>query len=296
MNTISLPSFVAINFQTVNENRNSICEIGITEVINGEIQKPISWEIQPEYGFCPEEYDKFPTFPEVWKEILPLIENKIVVTHRASFHMYALYETLNMYNIKYPNFIFFCTEQISRDIIKDSKNYSLVTLLDKLNIKVCDYDYISSINSYGCAMLMLECIKLASIDINDMEKVFNFNAGKFSSPNIFSSHTHIHTHINYKECAKRAINEAKNNIHSSVVPFFNGKNISFTGTFISGSKNEMFTKVANAGGFPCEKTTKKVNLLIVGGKVEKETDQMKKARKFNIPILYENEFLKMFNS
>ena len=300
-NTINLPSFVAINFQTANEVRKSICEIGITEVINGEIQKPKSWEVQPEYGFCPEEYDNMPTFPEVWKEILHIIENKIVITHKASFHMYALRDTLDMYNIKYPNFVFFCTEQISRCIIKDTKNYSLQTLLNYFNIDAYSYDYefVSSINSYGCATLMLECLKLASININDLEKTFNLTAGKFSSPNIFSSNVKTeHNHINYKKLADEAINEARHNLNRNEISQLYGKTISFTGGFISGSKEEIYKKVANAGGIPNNITTQNTDILIVGGKVEsdKTTGQMKKAMKYNITILHECDLLNMFNS
>lgn len=41
-------SFVAIDLETATSARSSICQIGITEVINGELQTPKSWLVQPE--------------------------------------------------------------------------------------------------------------------------------------------------------------------------------------------------------------------------------------------------------
>ena len=40
--------FVALDLETATADRSSICQIGITEVINGIPQEPKSWLVQPE--------------------------------------------------------------------------------------------------------------------------------------------------------------------------------------------------------------------------------------------------------
>ena len=41
-------NFVAIDFETANADRSSICQIGITEVVDGILQPSKSWLVQPE--------------------------------------------------------------------------------------------------------------------------------------------------------------------------------------------------------------------------------------------------------
>lgn len=48
-------NFVAIDFETANADRSSICQIGITEVVDGILQPSKSWLVQPEGN----DYDAF---------------------------------------------------------------------------------------------------------------------------------------------------------------------------------------------------------------------------------------------
>ena len=41
-------NFVAIDLETATYERSSICQIGITEVVDGVPQNPRSWLVQPE--------------------------------------------------------------------------------------------------------------------------------------------------------------------------------------------------------------------------------------------------------
>ena len=41
-------NFVAIDLETATSDRSSICQIGITEVVDGIPQEPKSWLVQPE--------------------------------------------------------------------------------------------------------------------------------------------------------------------------------------------------------------------------------------------------------
>ena len=44
---MSMINFVALDLETANAYRGSICQIGITEVINGKIQPSKSWLVKP---------------------------------------------------------------------------------------------------------------------------------------------------------------------------------------------------------------------------------------------------------
>ena len=103
-------NFVAIDLETATYLRSSICQIGITEVVKGIPQTPKSWLVRPEgnvydsmniriHGITPEDTKNSPSFPEVWKEVLPYLQGKTVVAHNSSFDMYALRDAFDKYGI-----------------------------------------------------------------------------------------------------------------------------------------------------------------------------------------------------
>ena len=77
-------NFVAFDIETATANRSSICQIGITEVIDGVPQEPKSWLIQPEgnlydsmniwiHGITPEDTKDSPSFPSATLLLLLLL-------------------------------------------------------------------------------------------------------------------------------------------------------------------------------------------------------------------------------
>jgi DNA polymerase III subunit epsilon len=93
--------FVAIDFETANEKRSSACAIGLTTVREGQIVDSFSRLIRPPelrfsfwnskvHGLTENDVKDSPTFDELWPELLPLLENQIVVAHNASFDISVL--------------------------------------------------------------------------------------------------------------------------------------------------------------------------------------------------------------
>ena len=112
--------FTAIDFETAIGKRWSICQVGIVRVENGRIINKISRLVRPpnnEYsewntrvhGITPTDTIDSPTFLEIWSEIKPYIENKLVVAHNSDFDIDCLNKTLEYYNIPKPRFEIDCT-------------------------------------------------------------------------------------------------------------------------------------------------------------------------------------------
>ncbi len=113
-------NFVALDVETAQGKRWSICQIGLTFVENGEIMDTITMLVQPpnnEYfgmnisihGIQPSHTAHEPFFPEIWDRIYPLIKDKKLVAHNASFDKSCLNQTLKFYNLDIPDFNFDCT-------------------------------------------------------------------------------------------------------------------------------------------------------------------------------------------
>jgi len=113
-------NFTAIDFETAVGARNSICQIGMVIVKNGEITETITKLVQPphnEYfyrniqvhGITPDMTEDSPYFCDVWEDIKPYIEDQLIVAHNAAFDVSCLKKTLEYYNLPIPNFTQACT-------------------------------------------------------------------------------------------------------------------------------------------------------------------------------------------
>lgn len=103
-----MKDFAAIDIETANSERSSVCSIGIVTVRNGEIVGSFYSLIQPEpnyynywhsqvHGLCCDDTDKAPVFPGVWKQIEPLIGGLPLVAHNKPFDEGCLKAVFRVY-------------------------------------------------------------------------------------------------------------------------------------------------------------------------------------------------------
>ena len=120
-----MKDFAAIDFETANNERSSVCSVGIVIVRNGEIVDTFYSLIQPEpnyynywcsqvHGLCHEDTDDAPVFPKVWAQIEPLITNLPLVAHNKPFDEGCLKAVFRLYQMDYPDYEFHCTCIASR--------------------------------------------------------------------------------------------------------------------------------------------------------------------------------------
>ena len=304
-------NFVAFDIETATANRSSICQIGITEVIDGVPQEPKSWLIQPKgnlydsmkiwiHGIPPEDTKDSPSFPEVWNEVYQYLKGKIVVAHNTSFDMYALRDAFNNYNMEYPTFDYFCTLRIARYIIKGCYSYSLNVVLDYMNIQF-EGHHRADCDSLGCAKLLLKCLEIDGSTLEDLENKYAFHRGKFDK-DLFIPHLALDKYdpdSSYKRFIK---NIQVDDSTADPSNYFYGKTVCFTGTCQYGVRKELLLKVAQVGGIPTDSVTAKTDILVVGqqdyrvvgedgmsNKQEKAYKMLKAGK--DIEILSETEFL-----
>ena len=120
-----MKDFAAIDFETANNERSSVCSVGIVIVRDGEIVDTFYSLIQPEpnyynywcsqvHGLCQQDTDDAPVFPKVWAQIEPLIEGLPLVAHNKPFDEGCLKAVFELYQMDYPGYRFRCTRQASR--------------------------------------------------------------------------------------------------------------------------------------------------------------------------------------
>lgn len=150
-------SFAAIDFETANYERTSVCSVGVVIVRDGKIVDRFYSLIQPEpnyynyrcqqvHGLGPSDTDNAPLFPEVWAKIEPLIKGLPLVAHNKSFDESCLKAVFRCYQMDYPNYEFYCTCLASRRLLKQLPNHQLQTVS-----VYCGFDLLSHHNALADA-------------------------------------------------------------------------------------------------------------------------------------------------
>ena len=115
-----MKDFAAIDFETANNERSSVCSVGIVIVRNGEIVDKFYSLIKPEpeyytywcsrvHGLSAADTQDAPVFHDVWKQIEPKIAGLPLVAHNKAFDESCLKAVFRVYQMPWPSYPFFCT-------------------------------------------------------------------------------------------------------------------------------------------------------------------------------------------
>ena len=102
-------TFNAVDVETANHNRSSICQIGITKVVDGEVVDRWGTLINPEEEFddynvrihhiWPEQVTGAPTMPEIREELRKRLRGQVLVSH-SGFDRSAFEMAMDKYNLE----------------------------------------------------------------------------------------------------------------------------------------------------------------------------------------------------
>lgn len=143
-----MDNFVAIDFETANEQASSVCSIGIVVVKDGKmidsfygLIKPepnyYKWFCQQVHGLCHCDTDSAPIFPNVWQQIDQKIReyypecNVPFVAHNKRFDESCLKAVFQTYQMDYPNYQFYfvcCTAAFWKEFAESSVTYCFGSL------------------------------------------------------------------------------------------------------------------------------------------------------------------------
>lgn len=163
-----MQDFAAIDFETANSERSSVCSVGVVIVRGGEIVDRFYSLIKPEpeyynywcsqvHGLCAEDTYDAPVFPEVWKQIEPLIEGLPLVAHNKAFDESCLKAVFRVYQMDYPDYEFHDTLKAARKAFPCAPNHQLQTIS-----ALCGYDltmhHHALADAEACARIAIEIL------------------------------------------------------------------------------------------------------------------------------------------
>lgn len=297
-------NFTAIDLETANEQRNSICSIGLVSVRNGNIVDKQNIVIRPKelrftevnkriHGISERDVIDAPEFNEVWEQLYPTLKHQILLAHNADFDMDVLKQTLNGYGIAKPENQFICTQKLAQEVFHELENYRLNDVAVYLGLHLIHHDSVS------------DATVSAEIGIRGIPL---YNKKKFSF-----RHDELTHHIVKKSSAEqkdkyldgfstKKISSAllKPNLETANPdsPFYN-KKVVFTGDMQAISRHDAAVKIQALGADINTSITKKTEIVIVGDGAG--PSKMKKIEELNsagckIRLIYEKEFLSIINA
>ncbi|MBI9015641.1 MAG: 3'-5' exoribonuclease [Phycisphaerae bacterium] len=181
-------NFIAIDFETANERRNSACSIGIAIVKDGEIVETISEFIRPPelyfnpfnvgiHGITASDVADAMTFDQLWEKIGGMFANNKVIAHNASFDMSVIRYGLDEYGICYPSFDYYCTLVLARQIWPEICSHRLNDIADMLGFEFEHHDALE--DAVACAKVLLQQAKLAEADsIEELAACYKVKKGR----------------------------------------------------------------------------------------------------------------------
>lgn len=164
-----MENFVAIDFETANGKRSSVCSVGIVVVKEGKVCDSFYSLIHPTpdyycfrntevHGLTECDTANAPLFPKVWEQITPLISGLPLVAHNKAFDENCLRAVFAEYGMEYPEYDFFCTLTASRRKLKGIlPNHQLHTVAE-----YCGFDLNNHHNALAdaeaCAAIALKLL------------------------------------------------------------------------------------------------------------------------------------------
>ncbi|MTE14141.1 DNA polymerase III subunit epsilon [Nocardia sp. CT2-14] len=140
-------SFAAIDVETANAKRGSICSIGVAVVRDGVRVGTREWLCRPPapldyfgqmqmyiHKITPGMVAAEPTFAQRWPEVLREVGDLPVVAHNAAFDMDNIRQACNISGMPVPEWKFGCTREWSKAHLADMPNHRLKTITRLLGI------------------------------------------------------------------------------------------------------------------------------------------------------------------
>jgi DNA polymerase-3 subunit epsilon len=160
--------FAAIDFENANSERTSVCCVEVVIVRDGEIVDSFYSLIQPEpnyynywctqvHGITRHDTESAPLFPEVWKQIEPLIDGLPLIAHNKAFDGNCFKAVFRCYRMDYPDYEFHCTYQAARRAFPNVENHLLHTISMLCGYKLDNHHHALA-DAEACAWIAREIL------------------------------------------------------------------------------------------------------------------------------------------
>lgn len=162
-------NFAAIDFETANNHKSSVCSVGIVVVRDGMISEKIYELIRPVpnfynfwntkvHGLRYEETARAEQFPDVWGRIAPIISDLTLVAHNSPFDEGCLRGVHEHFGMEYPEYEFLCSCRMARKAFPKLPNHRLDTVSEYIGYDLRNHHHALA-DAEACASIMIKILE-----------------------------------------------------------------------------------------------------------------------------------------
>lgn len=131
-------NFLAIDFETANPKRASVCQIGLAKVRDGEVVKKVCLPVYPPRGFTnfherniavhgltPRYVYGAPGWPEILERLIRFAGDLPLVAHNAAFEKSVIVQASEAEGLTAPGFNYLCSAKMARHMLPELESYKL---------------------------------------------------------------------------------------------------------------------------------------------------------------------------
>lgn len=160
-----MKTFAALDFETANQHRSSVCSLGLVFVENGivvdkyyQLIKPVPnfyshWNTNV-HGLDFNDTENAETFSDLWYDISERIKKMPLVAHNSMFDESCLKAVLQTYDLPVHQNPFFCTYRKSKSMFPQLPNHKLPTVSKYLGFNL-DSHHNALADAEACAHIAL---------------------------------------------------------------------------------------------------------------------------------------------
>lgn len=173
--------FAAIDFETANGKRCSICSIGIAIVEDYKVIDSIYSLVRPTpnyytqwttavHGLTASDTNLSPDFEEAWAGIAGKLTDLPLVAHNSPFDEGCLKAAHETFDLAYPKYPFYCTCRLSRKLYPFLQNHQLHTVAAHCGYDLAHHHHALA-DAYACAHIAATMMRQQEVDsLEELER------------------------------------------------------------------------------------------------------------------------------
>lgn len=280
--------YVIFELETLNTTKHNLCSVAIVALKNAKVVARKQWYVRPvsyegveqycqKHHIKPKTLKKAKSFPKVWEELFPFVENQHLVANKMIFELEILKATLIYHDIKIPRFKTTCIYKTAQRTW-GLPDFRLSTLKNYLGFKVTKYRN-SLTTADACAKVFIYMIK------------HDLLVSKSQSKNPIKKSVKAIEKVKEIETPKLAKAIVAIEVPKQV-NLFCGKNIAVSGSFQHFNQLTIKHKLKEIGANFVKNVTSKTAFLIEGQHNTNEKNPKRiDAFTYNVKIINEEQFL-----
>ncbi|KRF05305.1 hypothetical protein ASH00_13050 [Arthrobacter sp. Soil782] len=259
--TVQGLNFTAIDFETANSNRGSVCAVGLTKVQGGAVVDSASWLIKPPasmghfnprnisvHGIQASDVVGAAKWKASLDRILAFAGSDVLVAHNASFDRSVLRNACTESGFEPPELTFHCSVDLARRVL-ELENNKLPSVAKALGLAPFQHHHAGA-DSAVCAQAVIAVARTHALHTVDELWPTVRPTGSIAS-------------ARYQRTPALAELPQPNLAADPTHPLY-GQVVVFTGDLITLERGEAMQLVANSGAMNGKGITKKTTMLVIG--------------------------------